>query len=565
MHDQSLCYACCCWQDAERKFVAGLAAVLKAEVYLPAQFIVIAGYVSRSMYFIQRGRVQVIRKVKEEFFMQEVSDYFDVMGLFTDRQQQVSVRSLTHTDLYRLQRDSFDRIVKDYPAQGIAVANSARACFKPVLAEIAARRMYEVVGMPALIKRFWGDDEKGSKKRFDAKKIAIKIHQLHEKQTDEHLRLSCTRRIAQGPSTISPDDEKPEHGFTLDGRRISTADVGDAERVDVKSMEAARRQQLVGRPQRRGSVSACMRRGSVSACMASLHVPGHRALHVPGHRRPMTGASRTAITTGLMPAEAGSPATAPAPAPAAVAGAMAGAMESAGALPEGLGGKPLNRWQLTTARAMRDAATVPKTAAGAAVQATATTSTTKSPSGSMFRVLQSRPKATSGGTGGTPRSAATAHPVKEGGDGNKDQHVDQESNGLAAFFGGIGGMFNGPRDGSRDSECNATGGGTSGVRGGGHSQSKGVAACSLGDSTVIGDMLRQVLEQQALLQKQMKMVLANQRTALAPAPGTAMPSTSRARLATPPARASPPAAATAPAAAAVLARSDQTLCCTLEV
>ena len=279
---------------------------------MPAQFIVIAGYVSRAMYFIRRGKVQVIRKTETELLLQACHDYFDVMGLFTDRQHHVSVRSLTHTDLYKLPRDAFDRIVKDYPAQGIAVANNARSHLKPVHAEIAAKRMYELVGMPSILKRFVGDGDGagggwgGKKKRFNGRRIAEQLHQL-KKAMDAQAAASSSAAAA-GASVSSAASSaalalppppvggggsfggvggvggvgavtlaerrraerrrsEVEAGFTLDGRRLTVATGSDAtpggygvdasvERLNPQAIEQLREDDLRRAQSRRRSVAA---------------------------------------------------------------------------------------------------------------------------------------------------------------------------------------------------------------------------------------------------------------------------------------------------------------------
>lgn len=50
----------------------------------------------------RRGRVQLIQKNDADFYMEECHDFFDVLGLFSERQHTISVRSLTHTDLYKV-------------------------------------------------------------------------------------------------------------------------------------------------------------------------------------------------------------------------------------------------------------------------------------------------------------------------------------------------------------------------------------------------------------------------------------------------------------------------------
>ena len=154
MVHESMIRLCPLFKSSERKFIAALSTALVPEVYLPAQFIVIAGYVSRAMYFIRRGHVQIIRKAEREFVMEGCRDFFDVLGIFTNRQHTISVRSTTHTDLYKLPREPFETIVKDYPGQGLAIADAAHQHLKPMHATLVSQRLYELVGMPDLLKVF---------------------------------------------------------------------------------------------------------------------------------------------------------------------------------------------------------------------------------------------------------------------------------------------------------------------------------------------------------------------------------------------------------------------------
>ena len=86
---------CPIFKSIERKFIAALSTKLVPEVYLPSQFIVIAGYVSHAMFFISRGRVQIIkRSIKKggahstgrAFDLEECHDFFDVVSLFRSTQ-----------------------------------------------------------------------------------------------------------------------------------------------------------------------------------------------------------------------------------------------------------------------------------------------------------------------------------------------------------------------------------------------------------------------------------------------------------------------------------------------
>ena len=42
--------------------IAAIATSLEPEVYLPGEFVVVAGLVSRAMYFISRGKVQLMKR-----------------------------------------------------------------------------------------------------------------------------------------------------------------------------------------------------------------------------------------------------------------------------------------------------------------------------------------------------------------------------------------------------------------------------------------------------------------------------------------------------------------------
>eukprot|EP00966_Prymnesium_polylepis_P174759 4044283-Prymnesium_polylepis.2 len=98
---------CPLFKNADRNLVASLSVTVVPEVYLPAQFIRVAGYVSRSMFFIERGRVQIILKVPSEmrgFHIVECETHFDMLALFIESRN-ISIRSITHTDCFRYRAD----------------------------------------------------------------------------------------------------------------------------------------------------------------------------------------------------------------------------------------------------------------------------------------------------------------------------------------------------------------------------------------------------------------------------------------------------------------------------
>lgn len=83
--------------------------------------------------------MQIIRKAKGDFLLQDCTDFFDVVSLFTTRQDPISVRSVTHTDVYKLQRENFESIIKQYPTQAGYIADAVHRHLKPVHASIASK------------------------------------------------------------------------------------------------------------------------------------------------------------------------------------------------------------------------------------------------------------------------------------------------------------------------------------------------------------------------------------------------------------------------------------------
>jgi CRP-like cAMP-binding protein len=140
---------CPLFNKCDRKFIAALSTTLLPEVYLPAEFIVVSGFVSRAMFFIARGRVQLIRRGAEgKMQIDEASSYFDEAGLFTERQHALYARSITHTDLYKLERAEFERVVKDFPASGWLIASAASRHLPPEDARMVNKVVMGLVGAP---------------------------------------------------------------------------------------------------------------------------------------------------------------------------------------------------------------------------------------------------------------------------------------------------------------------------------------------------------------------------------------------------------------------------------
>ncbi len=87
---------------------------MKPLVFTPGDFVFKKGDVGNEMYFIIRGMLEVIspdgtvNKLKD-------GDFFGDIALFKDISRTASVKVVTYSDLYILEKDVFERMLSRYP------------------------------------------------------------------------------------------------------------------------------------------------------------------------------------------------------------------------------------------------------------------------------------------------------------------------------------------------------------------------------------------------------------------------------------------------------------------
>ena len=168
VHDQ-LVRSCALFAEVNTKMIAAIATSLEPEVYLPGEFVVVAGCVSRAMYFISRGKVQLMKRDESRnLTAEEVLQFFNELALFSvsTKTTSLSARSLTHCDLYSLHKRDFDRIMRDFPGPAmkmadamLAYARKAEECLDDDIvfdysikdAKVICKAVYEIVGKPELM------------------------------------------------------------------------------------------------------------------------------------------------------------------------------------------------------------------------------------------------------------------------------------------------------------------------------------------------------------------------------------------------------------------------------
>jgi voltage-gated potassium channel len=98
------------------KLVRELALELRPVVFTPGDYIFRAGQFGRHMYFISRGRVDIIA-ADGRTLLNTISagDFFGEIALLFSQPRTASVRAVDYCDLYTLDKDTFDRVLSRYP------------------------------------------------------------------------------------------------------------------------------------------------------------------------------------------------------------------------------------------------------------------------------------------------------------------------------------------------------------------------------------------------------------------------------------------------------------------
>lgn len=105
------------FQGASEAFIREIALQLKPLVFMPGDFEIRAGDMGRSMYFISRGKMEVLSPDGTTIYSTaSTGDFFGgEIALLYDEPRSASVRALEYCDGYRLDRELFERVVSQYP------------------------------------------------------------------------------------------------------------------------------------------------------------------------------------------------------------------------------------------------------------------------------------------------------------------------------------------------------------------------------------------------------------------------------------------------------------------
>lgn len=104
------------FHGAEETLIEQLVEHLQPVVYTPGDYIVRKGEVGYTMFFINRGQTEVIAEDGETVLARlHDGNFFGEIALLMNVKRTASIRAADFCDLYTLDKDTFDKVIKDYP------------------------------------------------------------------------------------------------------------------------------------------------------------------------------------------------------------------------------------------------------------------------------------------------------------------------------------------------------------------------------------------------------------------------------------------------------------------
>ena len=105
------------FEGAGEALVKELVLNLKPTILTPSDYVFRAGDEGDSMYFISSGQVEIVSADgKTVFATLAAGSYFGEMALLLSQPRSACARAVDYVDLYRLEKNTFDRILEKFPS-----------------------------------------------------------------------------------------------------------------------------------------------------------------------------------------------------------------------------------------------------------------------------------------------------------------------------------------------------------------------------------------------------------------------------------------------------------------
>jgi glucose-6-phosphate 1-dehydrogenase len=114
------------FQGADPTLLNNLAMMLRPVVFGAGEEIIRQGAAGSEMYFISRGQAEAVDSTGRVLNTLGDGGFFGEIALLLDRPRTATVRAVTACDLFVLDRDDFQKVMKDYPQLAGALRDNAR-------------------------------------------------------------------------------------------------------------------------------------------------------------------------------------------------------------------------------------------------------------------------------------------------------------------------------------------------------------------------------------------------------------------------------------------------------
>ncbi len=104
------------FKGTSHDFINAIAFNLQPVIYTPNDLIIKEGDQGHEMFFIIKGKLKVYKnKTPDKFIEIKDGDFFGEIALLKNEPRMANVQALSYVDLYILKRETFDKVLQDYP------------------------------------------------------------------------------------------------------------------------------------------------------------------------------------------------------------------------------------------------------------------------------------------------------------------------------------------------------------------------------------------------------------------------------------------------------------------
>jgi len=97
-------------------FIRDIAQHLKPMILTPGDYLFRTGDIAKSMFFVQKGKISVLSADEsKQLTILQKGDFMGEIGLFKKVTRTATVKSISYSDVYELQKKEFDKVLKRYP------------------------------------------------------------------------------------------------------------------------------------------------------------------------------------------------------------------------------------------------------------------------------------------------------------------------------------------------------------------------------------------------------------------------------------------------------------------